>query len=535
MRAGAGWAGMSDQAAKAGIPSATFPVFPRVVAQRRPADGDGDHLLRFQRAMLWLRMLGVAIMLTQGWLYQMVHPALLWLVVGLEAVVMASQGRLLADGVPLAVRQHRATGLLIADLAAVYIVGTLFTPDQGWIGYYFYPLISLEATLTAGVWVGLAVTATSVVVYLAQLVLYVAFGHAAEPRSALAAVTLIATTGGFVSIYAYIVGRGQDHLRALLNLTSELARHESQADAVRHIDRRLHGAIGARVRSVAIREADGRYRLTRWQTGDQRMLSPEQLLRVFGDVGDVTRRLEAGDAVTVETDSWSMVTATLGLPEWASAVTLVPIPAEGRWVGMLPILWPTRTIPDADQLRLLYGLAGQIGLALARGELEQMRRDATVDPLTGLLNRRATSAELQAFVARATRSGGRLAVLLFDLDPDGPTTDPADTTLRSVAVAVGGALRNGDVAGRQDDDRLLVIASDADADAARSLADRIAAEVAAVPGADSLRVAIGIAVFPDDGANAGDLIDAADAALAASAPRSPAVTYLAGDPAAALA
>jgi diguanylate cyclase (GGDEF)-like protein len=243
--------------------------------------------------------------------------------------------------------------------------------------------------------------------------------------------------------------------------------------------------------------------------------------------------------VTIETDPWSLVTATLGLPEWTSAVTLVPIPAEGRWVGMLPVLWPGRTIPHADQLRLLYGLAGQIGLALARGELEQMRRDATVDPLTGLLNRRATNAELLAFVARATRSGGRLAVLLLDLDRDLPAADPADTTLRAVAMAVRRALRGGDVAGRQDDNRLLVIAADAGADDARSLAGRIAAEVAAVPGAGALRMAVGVAAFPDDGPSAGDMIDAAEAALSAdgalsaSAPQSAAGACLAGDPAAA--
>jgi diguanylate cyclase (GGDEF)-like protein len=507
----------------------TTPAISAVVVHRRPADGDGDHLVRFQRAMLWVRLLVTGIVLTQGWLYQMVHPAILWLAVGIELAVMASQGRLLADGVSRAALHRRAIALLVADLVAVYILGTLDTPDQAWIGYYFYPLLSLEATLIAGVWAGVIVTGMSVVVYLAQLVLYVSFGHAAEPRSALAAVTLIAMTGGFVTLYAHMARRGHDHLRALLSLTSELARHETQSQAIRHIDRRLHEAIGARIRSVVVRDVDGQYRITRWQTGEQRILTPEQLLHVFDDAGDLAKRLEAGDAVTVETDPWSLVTAALGLPEWASALTLVPIVAEGRWAGMLPVLWPTRTIPDGDQLRLLHGLAGQIGLALARGELEQMRRDATVDPLTGLLNRRAIGAELQAFVARAARSGGPLAVLLLELDRDGLAIDPADATLRSVAVAIRGVLRNGDVAGRQDVDRLLVIAADADADAARTLAGRITAEIASVPGAESLRFAIGIAALPDDGPSASDLVEAADAALAVAAPRSPAHAYLAGD------
>jgi diguanylate cyclase (GGDEF)-like protein len=504
---------------------------PRIIPHRRPADGEGDHLLEFQRAMLWLRVLGIAIVLTQAWLYQMVHPALLWLVVALQVGVIVAQRRLLGDGLPRATLRRRAIGLLVADLATVYVMGSLFTPDAAWIGYYFYPLLSLEATLVAGAWGGIAVTGMSVVVYLAQLVLHVSFGHPAEPRAIMATVTLLALTGGFITLHAHIAGRGQDYMRTLLNMTSELARHESRVDAMRHIDRRLHVAIGAHVRSVAIRDADGRYRITRWQTGEQRILAREHLLRVFGNVDDLTRRFEAGEAVTVETDPWSLVTAALGLPDWANAITLVPIVSEGRWVGILPVLWPARAIPDADQLRLLHGLAGQIGLALAREELEQMRRDSTVDPLTGLLNRRAIEAELQAFVARATRSGTGLSILLVELDRDEPATHPTEGTLRAVALAIRAVLRSGDVAGREDDDRLLVIASDADADAARWLAGRIAIEVTALPATASLQVTIGIATFPADGPTASDMIDAADAVLAGAASRSPARASHPGDPA----
>lgn len=502
---------------------------PGPVIHRRPVDGDGGHLLSLQRAMRWLRLLGIAIVLTQSWLYQLLHPVLLLVVVGLEIAVVASQGRLLAEGLPRATLHRRAMMLLVADMVAAYLIGTLFTPDEAWIGYYFYPLLSLEAAAVVGLWAGLTVTGISIVVYLAQLVLYVAFGHVAEPRTVAAAATLIAMTGGFVAAYAHLAGRGQEHLRALLSLTTELARHERQGEAIRHIDRRLYATIGARVRSVAVRDPDGWYRIIRWQTGEQRTLSSEQLLRAFGDASDLTRHFEAGDAVTVETDPWSLVTAALGLPEWASAITLVPIVSEGRWIGMLPVLWPTRTVPDADQLRLLHGLAGQVGLALARSELEQMRRDATVDPLTLLPNRRAIGAELAAFVARARRSGGQFGVLLLEFDRNDPATGPDDATLRSVAVAVRGALRGGDVAGRQDDDRLLVIAAGADTAAARILAGRIAAEIASMADGASLHLAVGIAAFPENGLEAADLVDAAEADLAATSSRPAAMADLVVD------
>ncbi len=506
---------------------------PAFVAHDRPAEDEADDLLHFQRVMLWLRLLGVAIIVTQGWLYTMLSPVLLGAAVGLAGVVIAVQTRLLAPGRPLSELRRRSLVLLAADMLVVYLIGTNFTADAEWLGFYFYPLLSLEAAIITGVWAGLAVTMFSVVVYLAQLVLHIAVGHTIELRSALGAVSLVAMTGGFMAVYAHLAGRGRDHLRAMVNLTSALVRHERQADALEHLDRRLYAALGARVRSIAVREEDGGLRLVHWRSAEERSLTPAQARRAMGDDDTVVAHLEAGEPVTLVTDPWSVVTATLGLPDWASAVTLVPIVAEGRWAGLLPVLWPTHTVPDRDTVRLLNGLAGQIGLARARDELERMRRDATVDPATGLLNRRAVGAELEAFVARAARSGGRLAVLLCELDCAGPAVEHADATMRAAAAAVLGVLRSGDVAGHHDDDRILIVAADAGAPAATALGARISGAVAAMPGGDGLRVAIGAAVFPEDGARGAELVEVAEASIVATAPRLSAPRHLAGAEAAA--
>ena len=504
----------------------SFAPSPAAFVHRRPIEDEADDQLAFQRVMLWLRMLGVAIILTQGWLYEMLHPALLWAVVLLEAVVVATQGRILRPGLPLATLRRRATLLLVADLVAVYAIGTNFTADPHWIGFYFYPLMSLEAAIIAGLWAGIAVTILSVIVYCVQLVLHELMVPGFEPKSALAAISLIAMTGGFMTMYAHLSGRGRNHLRAMLHLTSALARHEHHAEAIRHLDRRLQTALGARVRSIAVREASGGIRIIGTKAADERTLTRAQLARGLGDLEAMDGHLEAGESITLETDAWAVLTATLGLPDWAMSITVVPIVAEGRWVGVMPVLWPTRTIPDRDQVRLLNGLAGQLGLTLARDELARMRRDATVDPPTGLLNRRAIGAELDAFVSRAARSGGRLAVLICDFDHDESATGPTAAPLPSVATAVRGALRTGDVAGRHDDNRLLIIAANADAAAARALSHRIMGAVAGVPGGSSLRFSIGVAAFPDDGATAGDLLDAADEATVAAAPRTSAHAYL---------
>ncbi len=493
----------------------TDPVGRRSAVHVRPAEGEADDLLGFQRVMLWLRLLGMLIVATQAPLYHVLHPALMVAVFLVIIGTVLVQGRLLAPGLTVAALRRRSLALLAADLVAVYLVGTAFTADAQWVGFYFYPLMSLEATIIAGISAGAIVTGLSLVAYLAQLVLYRDLGHPVEPRSVMSALTLVAISGGFMALYAHRTRRSQRHLRLLLDLTSALALHDSESDAIRQLDRRLHEATGGRVRTIALREPGGAIRVRRGHAGDERMIDRPALGLALGDLTAFEAGFEAGEAVTIETDPWSIVTVSLGLPDWARSVTLVPIFAEGAWAGIMPVLWTVPMIPDQHQLRLLYGLADQMGLALARGELARARETATIDRLTGLLNRRAISEGVEAFVARADRVGGRAAVLLVEVSGLGRLDGrrQGDAVLREVASAVRQALRQGDVAGRYDADRLLVVAADADETAAAALAARIEAAGRAAIRGDGTGLATAIVVYPDRATTAVDLIEEAVRAL----------------------
>ena len=493
------------------------PAIARPTVHVRPAEGEGDELVRFQRVMFWLRLLALVLIATQAPLYRILHPAILGVVIAIIVVELAVQGRLLASGLPTATLRNRSVVLLACDLATAYLVGTAFTADPQWVGFYFYPLMSLEATIIAGIWLGGLTTGLSLLVYLAQLVLFEQLGGRVEVKSVLSALSLLAMTGGFMSLYVHMARHGQRHLRILLDLTSALALRESEADALRHLDRRLHEATGGRVRTIVVREPGGGARVRRGHAGDERLIEPEALERAFGDLGTLGAVFLAGEAVTYEVEAWSLFAASLGLPDWARAVTLVPIFAEGEWIGILPVLWNTPTIPDRDRIRLLFGLADHMGLALARGELAQAREVATVDHLTGLLNGKAIVEAVDAYVARAERVGGRAAVVMVGIEGLGRLDGrrQGDATLREVSAAVRGSLRQGDVAGRLDEDCLLVVAADADDASAAALAARVSDAVRSVTGNDDLRLSIGTAVYPDDARTASALMDEADRALGA--------------------
>ncbi len=150
-------------------------------------------------------------------------------------------------------------------------------------------------------------------------------------------------------------------------------------------------------------------------------------------------------------------------------------------------------------------------------------RSALYDPLTELAGRRLFTEQLGRAIARAARQDAELGVLMVDLDRFRAVNetlghDVGDRLLQEVALRLVRELRLGDLIGRWDGDRFLVCIEDVTTprDAATvaqklmlSLEDRYfitGNEVYLTP-------SIGIALFPDAGSNAAELVRAATLAM----------------------
>jgi diguanylate cyclase (GGDEF)-like protein len=177
-------------------------------------------------------------------------------------------------------------------------------------------------------------------------------------------------------------------------------------------------------------------------------------------------------------------------------------------------------------------LAGFLARVLRRS-LRENRRLASYamrDSLTGLSNRRAFTAHLRQWSAWSARYGRPLAVLLLDVDEFKHVNDSfghaaGDETLAAVAKAVGAATRASDLVARYGGDEFAVMAPETSPEDARSLADRILAEVrkVAVPVAQGVvrpTVSIGSSVMLDppdsDPRTVDELLAAADQVLYAA-------------------
>ena len=161
-------------------------------------------------------------------------------------------------------------------------------------------------------------------------------------------------------------------------------------------------------------------------------------------------------------------------------------------------------------------------VALENARLHTMvERQALVDGLTGLANRRASSDALQAEAARAERLGTPLSVVLADLDGFKDVNDAhghavGDEVLRAVADVLRDTLRDSDVAGRWGGEEFLLLLPGADEEGATQLAERIRIGLSArsIPGAAGFRVtaSFGVAEYePESGTQ--QLVAAADGAL----------------------
>jgi len=145
------------------------------------------------------------------------------------------------------------------------------------------------------------------------------------------------------------------------------------------------------------------------------------------------------------------------------------------------------------------------------------------DPLTGLLNRRGFFLALQAALARAKRSGDQLAVVYLDLDGfkhinDSLGHEAGDELLHHVAAQLKSGVRAYDSLARMGGDEFTVLLDglQGSRDAALvvnklmqlvSVRHRINGETFAVS------ASVGIAVYPDCGDDAEDLLRAADMAM----------------------
>jgi diguanylate cyclase (GGDEF)-like protein len=265
-------------------------------------------------------------------------------------------------------------------------------------------------------------------------------------------------------------------------------------------------------------------------------------------------RLEGFDDDWIASDRQRRLAAYTNLPPGDYRLQLRATDRDGAWLPPLslpvtvkPAWWQTgwfRLVATITACSAIFGLV-QLRTSFLmhrRRLLEELvasqTRDLTEanrllqelasrDPLTEIYNRRYFL-ELSAIeLERARRAGRHASLLMIDIDHFKKVNDSyghsaGDEVLKGVVLCIQGLLRDGDLFARIGGEELVVLMPETGLDAARVVAERLRAAIAAeslpVPsgGTVSVTASIGLAVSAVPPESLADLLERADRALYAA-------------------
>ena len=207
------------------------------------------------------------------------------------------------------------------------------------------------------------------------------------------------------------------------------------------------------------------------------------------------------------------------------SLAVLPLIVSDNAIGVFALYTSKPEFFDAAGLRLLTELAGNVAFALDHLERqERLHRLSYYDTLTGLANRRLFLERVTQYLPSAADDGHKVAVFLIDLERFKKFNDslgrPAgDALLKQVAEWLAQNAGNVNLVARIDADHFAVVLPKIryEAEVARVLESTITAfmkhEFSLNDAVYRMAAKIGVAVFPDDGADADTLFQNAEAAL----------------------
>jgi diguanylate cyclase (GGDEF)-like protein len=164
----------------------------------------------------------------------------------------------------------------------------------------------------------------------------------------------------------------------------------------------------------------------------------------------------------------------------------------------------------------------RVPIVLEYDDLKILQLNAVTDPLTGLYNRRLFGESLEKELNRSRRYNSQLGLVILDLHRFKEVNDKyghprGDEVLRAAATTLKKALRTSDSAFRIGGDEFALLLPQTDADQALALSRRVETVFAETLHMLQLSVSVnmdhGVAVFPQDGEQADQLIRVADERL----------------------
>ncbi len=254
----------------------------------------------------------------------------------------------------------------------------------------------------------------------------------------------------------------------------------------------------------------------------------DEALSLDRATGFLASAMESGQAVfarDIERDARYSKSELLvaGVP--VRSVACVPVGRNGQMLGALYVATTPEGQPlGTSDVKLLSGIAGLLADVLLRSrQYSEMQRLATIDALTGLLNRSQMDVVLKTEAERANRYKFSLALVMMDLDHFKRINDThghamGDEVLRAFGSILRSGTRRVDYLIRYGGEEFLALLPHIPKENAKIYAERIRRttsetlhQAAGLP--EPVTISIGISALPADGQTPQGALEAADRAL----------------------
>ena len=212
-------------------------------------------------------------------------------------------------------------------------------------------------------------------------------------------------------------------------------------------------------------------------------------------------------------------------PPW-STILGIPLRVHQESIG-ITVIGRIQHDFRADEIQWVAITATAAALALRNAQLyERMEYRALRDGLTGVFNHRAFQEKLKQLLHEAREPDAtfrELSLAIFDIDHFKQINDTyghpfGDQVLKKVSGVIQRTVRHYDIVARYGGEEFAVLLPGCDTESSLKVAEEIRTGVESLRihrGIDSIRVTVsgGVAGFPRDARNRGELIERADAAL----------------------
>jgi diguanylate cyclase len=252
-------------------------------------------------------------------------------------------------------------------------------------------------------------------------------------------------------------------------------------------------------------------------------LSLQEADPAFGLVGRVMKEGKPAVSLDIARDSRKLMKAQCAA-RGIKSLAVIPLSLNGEAAGVFALYAADAGFFDDDEMRLLVELAGDVSFAMEYiDKSEKAEYLAYYDPLTALANRTLFHERLAQHLAAASESRQKLALVIVDIERFKTINDTlgrraGDGLLKSIAERLTALVPHVRVARIGADQFAVVVPEVHSEEALGRRAEARLKDLFGMPyrtGDTELRISgrLGIALYPDNGADAETLFRNAEAAL----------------------